>query len=209
MKETNPVVKEIWTLIKENQKGIKELREVNQKGIKELRESQKETSQQIKRLSIETNQQIKENNEGLKKARQLFETQWGKLMESLVEGDLIKILNERGIAVKMTYMNVKSGYGKDQYEYDIIAGNGDEVVVVEVKTTLRVKHIKDFLEDIKKFSRRLSVYKNKMIYGAVAFLRAEEGAQKHAEKQGLFVVRATGDSACIINKQGFKPSVFS
>ena len=205
MKETNPVVQEIWSLIKENQKGIKELREANQKGIKELRESQKQTSQQIKELSIET----KKTDEGLKKARQLFETQWGKLMESLIEGDLVKILNERGIAVKMTYMNVKSGYGEDQYEYDIIAGNGDEVVVVEVKTTLRVKHIKDFLEDIKKFSRRLSVYKSKRIYGAVAFLRAEEEAQKHAEKQGLFVVKATGDSACIINRQDFKPSVFS
>ena len=69
------------------------------------------------------------------------------------------------------------------------------------KTTLRVKHIKLFLEDIQKFSSRLSVYKGKTIYGAIAYLRAEEEANKYAERQGLFVIRATGDSASITNKK--------
>ena len=133
----------------------------------------------------------------------------GRLMESLVEGDLLGILNETGIDVKNTYMNVKSDFGEDQYEYDIVAGNGKEAVVVEVKTTLRVKHIKLFLEDLKKFSRRLSVYKGKTIYGAVAYLRAEEEANKYAEKQGFFVIRATGDSASIVNKKDFRPKAFS
>ena len=122
---------------------------------------------------------------------------------------LSKVLNERGVAVKNTYRNVKSEYGEDQYEYDIVAGNGEETVVVKVKTTLRVKHVKLFLEDIKKFSSRLSAYKNKTIYGAVAYLRVEEEAEKFAEKHGLFVVRATGDSASIINKKSFKPKPFS
>ena len=55
---TRPAVKEIWNLI-ETQKSIKE------------------TNQQLKKLSAET-------NEGLRQARSLFETQWGRLMESLV-----------------------------------------------------------------------------------------------------------------------------
>ncbi|MCZ0931542.1 MAG: hypothetical protein OXJ52_00080 [Oligoflexia bacterium] len=72
---------------------------------------------------------------------------------------------------------------------------------MEVKTTLRVQHIKYFLENLKKFSSRLSVYRGKIIYGAVAYLRAEESANKYVERQGLFVIRATGDSASIINKK--------
>ena len=40
---------------------------------------------------------------------------------------------ETGIDVKNTYMNVKRDLGEDQYEYDIVAGNGEEAVVVEVK----------------------------------------------------------------------------
>ncbi len=164
-----------------------------------------EIKQIIKELSVE-NRKV---NEGLKKAKELFETQWGKLMESLVEGDLVKVLNERGIDVKHTYMNIKREHGEDRYEYDIVAGNGDEAVVVEVKTTLKVQHIKYFLEGVRKFSHRLSSYRGKTIYGAVAYLRASESASKYAERQGLFVIRATGNSAHLINKEGFKPKVFS
>ncbi|MDE0119706.1 MAG: hypothetical protein OXM55_06850 [Bdellovibrionales bacterium] len=164
-----------------------------------------EIDQIIKDLSAEN----KKVNEGLKKAKELFETQWGKLMESLVEGDLVKVLNERGIDVKHTYMNIKREHGEDRYEYDIVAGNGDEAVVVEVKTTLKVQHIKYFLEGLKKFSDRLSSYRGKVIYGAVAYLRADESASKYAERQGLFVIKATGNSAYLINKEGFEPKVFS
>ncbi|MCZ0932659.1 MAG: hypothetical protein OXJ52_05870 [Oligoflexia bacterium] len=200
-----PQTKEIWDIIKETQKNIKNLSVETDK----LRDSQKKLSAETNKQIKETNQGLKETNEGLKKAKGLFETQWGKLMESLVEGDLVNILNEKGIAVKNTYMNIKSKFEEDQYEYDIVAGNGAEKVVVEVKTTLRVKHVKQFLEDITKFRGRLSVSKNKTIYGAVAYLRVEEEAEKFAEKNGLFVVRATGDSASIINKKDFKPKVYS
>ena len=171
-------------------------------------EAEKQTAkieQIIERLSVET----EKTNKGLKKAKELFETQWGKLMESLVEGDLVKVLNERGINVEHTYMNIKREHGEDRYEYDIVAGNGDEAVVVEVKTTLKVQYIKYFLEGLQKFSDRLSSYRGKIIYGAVAYLRASESASKYAERQGLFVIRATGNSAHLINKEGFKPKVFS
>ena len=36
----------------------------------------------------------------LKKTEGLFNTQWGRLMESLVEGDLLTILNQQGIQMK-------------------------------------------------------------------------------------------------------------
>ena len=177
--------------------------------IKETNKQMKETNQKMEKLSAETNQQIKETIQGLKEARKLFETQWGKLMESLVEGDLLNLLNKQGIKVINTHPNVQHRSETDQYEYDIIASNGKEIVVVEVKTTLKVKHIKDFLEDVKKLTCRLPDFKGKIIYGAVAFLRAEEESARHAESQGLFVIRATGNSSSIINKKNFKPKAFS
>ena len=195
---TTPEVKEIWDLIKETQKNIKNLSVETDK----LRDNQK-------KLSAETNKQIKETNEGLKKARALFETQWGKLMESLVEGDLVKVLNERGIKVINTLPNIKHRSEKDEYEYDIVVANGKEIVVVEVKTTLKVKHVKYFLEDLKKFPVRVPRFKDEVVYGAVAYLRAEEEVTRYSEKQGLFVIRATGSSASIINKKDFKPKSFS
>lgn len=46
------------------------------------------------------------------------------------------------------------------------------------------------------------------MFGAVAYLRAEQGSDHQAQNQGLFVVRATGDSAAIVNPEGFKPREF-
>ena len=80
---------------------------------------------------------------------------------------------------------------------------------MEVKTTLKVQHIKYFLEDLKKFTVRLPDFKGKTVYGAVAYLRAEEEAARYAERQGLFVIKATGSSASIVNKKDFKPKAFA
>ena len=169
----------------------------------------KETNQQIKTLSAETNQQIKETNKGLKKARELFETQWGKLMESLVEGELVKLLNGKGIDVDSTSTNMKGEYKGRNWEIDIVAINGKEVVLVEVKTTLKVKDIEHFTKKLNIFTTWRPEYKGKKIYGAIAYLRADENSAKYADKLGLFVIRATGSSASIINKKDFKPKAFS
>ncbi len=173
--------------------------------LKEVSSNQKETSEQMK----ETSEQMKETDKRLKKAENLFTTQWGRLMESLVEGDLLTILNQQGIQIENTSTNVKQRGRGDNYEYDIIAVNGKEIVVVEVKTTLKVNSVKDFLESLRKFTTRMPHYKNKTIYGAVAWLRAEEESDIYAERQGLFVIRATGSSASIVNQENFKPQVFS
>jgi hypothetical protein len=42
----------------------------------------------------------------------------------------------------------------------------------------------------------------------VAFLQADAGAEQMAENKGLFVIRATGDSAAIVNKADFVPHEF-
>ena len=159
--------------------------------MEEIRQSQRETAKQIK------------------KTEALFNTQWGKLMESLVDGDLVPILNQRGIPVDHTVINAKKRGRDDNYEYDIIAVNGEEIVVVEVKTTLRVQDVKDFLVNLGKVTTRMSHYKHKTIYGAMAWLRADSNAEVYAERQGLFVIRATGGSASIINQEDFKPQVFT
>ena len=58
----------------------------------------------------ETDRQFKESDKKLKKLEDLFTSQWGKLIESLVEGDLIQLLNQRGIKVNDTSTRAKSFY---------------------------------------------------------------------------------------------------
>ena len=150
----------------------------------------------------------KETNRQMKKLAGLFTSQWGKLMESLVEGDLVPLLQARGISVQSTHPRVRGRRNGEHYEFDILAGNGEEMVVVEVKTTLKVDDVKQFLDKLKKFTEYEPVYQGKQIYGAVAYLRTEQDSELYAERQGLYVIRATGNSASIINTEDFRPRVF-
>ena len=139
---------------------------------------------------------------------ELFTGPWGKLIESLVKGDLVRLLNERNIQVMgLAQENFRRRNG-EEYEVDIIAVNGREVVVVEVKTTLKNQHLDHFIEKLGMFKDIFPEYKDKVIYGAIAYLKANEGSHNKAEKEGLFVIRATGNSATLANKKKFSPKVF-
>ena len=156
----------------------------------------------------EAEKRRKEADRRLKKLEGLFTSQWGALMESLVEGDLIPLLNTRGIEVESTHPRVSGRRNGDHYEFDILAINGEEVVVVEVKTTLRSEDVTHFLGKLARFTEYEPVWKGKKIFGAVAYLKTDAFVQAYAERQGLFVFRATGSSDSIINRTDFRPRVF-
>ena len=171
---------------------------------KELRESQEKTDlllQEVGELQKATDRQMKKTD-----AR--FESQWGKLIESLVEGDLVKKLNEWEIPVHYTSSNIEGTFEGQSYEYDIIAVNGDQVVVVEVKTVLKTRDVDCFIKKLKTFKKFFPRYSKDVIHGAVAYIKADTGAAKYSEKQGLFVIRATGNSSKIVNEKGFSPKGF-
>jgi len=129
-------------------------------------------------------------------------------MESLVEGDLIYLLNERGVWINDTSTWRKGYRGGENYEFGIIAHNGQEIVIVEVKTTLRVGQVEAFIERFKKAKGYMPEYEARTVLGAITCLRAEEASDQHAQNQGLFVIRAIGDSAFIVNPEGFQPHKF-
>ncbi len=156
----------------------------------------------------ETDKQFKETDKKIKQAFDLFTSQWGRLVESLVEGDLLHILRERNILVENTHQRVKGSHQGKNYEFDIIAVNGRHVVVVEVKTSLHPDDVRHFLEKLKNVRLWLKEYADKEIFGAVAYLQADAGSARMAQNQGLLAIRATGKSAWIINPQGFVPKSF-
>ncbi len=197
---------EIWELIKETRVDMQESR-VEMKEFRErmdeLRASQKETDRQLK----ETDRRLKETD-------RRFNSQWGRLVESLVEGNLAVLLRTRGIEVHTTMSNVKTHFIRDDgvrqnKEFDILVVNGADVVVVEVKTTLTPDKVRHFLSSMRDIMRYFPDYRARRVYGAVAYVRSESEAAVHAERRGLFVVRATGDSASIVNGEGFRPVSFS
>ena len=167
-------IAEIWKLFKETRQHMEE----TDRQMKETDRQMKETDWRMK----ETDRQMKETDrridKRMKKLEGLFTTQWGKLMESLVEGDLVALLQARGIRVESTYPRVKGRRNGEHYEFDILAGNGAELVVVEVKTTLNVDHVKQFLAKLGRFMEYQPVYRGKQVYGAVAYLQAEQARRE-------------------------------
>lgn len=51
-------------------------------------------------------------------------------------------------------------------------------------------------------------YRHMRIYGAVAYISVHGSSDSMAENMGLFVIRATGNSSSIVNKENFKPKAF-
>ena len=186
--------------------------------LHELSESQRETDrhmqetdrrmQETDRQTQETRRQMRETDRRLRKTEELFIGQWGKLIEALVKGDLIALLNLRDIEVHHTSTNLERNYGGRTWEIDILAVNSDEVVAVEVKTTLKVRDVDHFLDTLRNFKELMPEYAGHVAYGAVAYLKADESSDKYAEGQGLFVIRATGSSASITNREDFRPRRF-
>ena len=176
--------------------------------LREVAESQKETDRRMRETRQLLERQGQETDLRLRKLDELFNGQWGKLMESLVEGDLVKLLAERGMAVDHTINNPKKNYGPRRWEFDILAIDGREVVVVEVKTTLKVADVDYFVERLQDFPELMPEYADRRVYGAVAYLKSHESVNVHAGRQGLFVIRATGSSATITNDAGFTPRAF-
>lgn len=164
-----------------------------------------ETDRQFK----ESNRQFKESDRKLQKLEDLFTSQWGRLMESLVEGDLVSILNQRGIAISDTTMRLKGRRADGgNFEFDIVAHNGHELAVIEVKTTLRPDDVKKFLHKLDHIKQWLPRYADNTIYGGMAWLTAVAGAEEMVQSRGLFSIRATGDSAAVVNPLDFHPKAW-
>ena len=180
--------------------------------LRESAEWQRETDRlqrEIAREQQETARQMRETDRRLKRAEHLFTTQRGKLMESLVAGDLVALLEERGIAVEGLSQRIRKRRNGRHCEIDILALNGEETVAVEVKTTLRPNDVKRFLAKLSEFAEWFPEYRDRRLYGAMAYLDADDSVTKHAARKGLFVIRATGSSASIVNRPDFRPRIFS
>ena len=188
---------EIWEILRQVAKRQKE-------GERAARQHERAARQQMEEIRAEG----RETDRRLKKAEDMFTSQWGRLMESLVRGDLVPLLQQRGIAVEMTTQRVAASRNGEHFEVDILAANGTEAVAVEVKTTLRPRDVKRFEAKLARFGEWLPAYSGHRLYGAVAYLEADESVVRHAERRGLFVIRATGSSASIVNQPGFEPRLF-
>ena len=91
---------------------IKEIIRDLGKGQREIQESQKKTEESQRKTTGEsqrkTEKSIQKTQESINKSDGNFNNKWGAFMESLISGDLVKLLNERKISVVKTSPRMRS-----------------------------------------------------------------------------------------------------
>lgn len=180
-----------------------------QEAVAEVWQLFKETDARFKETDARLDARFSETDRKIRELSGLFSSQWGKLVEALVEPSVLRLFQERGIAVHYVYQRVEAQLNGRQMELDLLLENSDAIVIVEVKSVLRVADVRDFLETLADFPAFFPRYRGYRIYGGVAGLTSEENADRYAYRKGLFVLSATGDGvAQIENDPAFRPRDF-
>ena len=196
------ITNEIRALLKDTNERI------NQMAAERMRSSEK-WRQQFDSNNAAWEKRSKAIDKKIDKVAGLFDTQWGKLMESLVEGGVLKLFQGRGVRVTEVQRRVESNRNGHSMEVDLLLANQSDIVVIEVKTTLKAKHIRKFLKRMDEFLTFFPRYKEKNIYGGVAALRIEQDSGRYAAKQGLFALQVGGDGLVkFLNDEAFEAHNF-
>jgi len=207
------------------EKGIEKLFE----GIAALQESQTKTDEQLSRTDEQlsrTDEQLSRTDEQLSKTdEQLSKTikklddigrQLGDL--GLVQGEVAEDLFFRNVRYlfkeerDLIFSDVKRNLKKrGSGEYDIVAVNGDAVVVIEVKNKLQKRMVDTFVDKkLPKFKEIFPEYRDRRLFGGMGALVVKDDVGRYAEKAGLYVLTQTSEGgAGLINRKNFRAKEFS
>ena len=188
---------------------IEQILEKNAQELQETRQLIEGNAEQIKANA----EQMRETDRKIKELTNLFTGQWGKLIEALIKPGSLKLFQDRGINVKKrkTRMAERLNGGRHM-EIDILLKNKVEkiAVVIEVKTTLQISDVNDFLKKFDTFLDFFPKYKGYTIHGAVAGVQIDEGVDKYAYRNGLFVLGLGREGLVRMqNDDKFDPRVFN
>ena len=210
MEEIQLIIKE---LAQENKKTEAAIRELTQEGKKT------EAAQQKTEAALQAfKEHVEEQGKELRRSIGHINGRWGQFMENLAEKDLLELLCGRGIRVDKILPHLMAldddGYTR-KAEYDLVVHNGEEIVVVEVKTSLFARDVEAFVAKLGRFRGYFPRWKEYKIYGAMIYMgeaREEiDRAVPYGVGEGLLLIRCPKGSAGmakIVNPAEFVPRSF-
>ena len=169
-------------------------------GALELKESQKRTDRQLSKT-------IKKLDDIGRQLGDLGIVQ-GEVAEDLFYRNVRYLFKERD----MTFADVKRNLKKKGVgEYDIVAVNGDSVLVIEVKNKLQKRMIDSFIDKkLPKFKKAFPQYRAYKLLGGIGALVVKDDIGRYAEKAGLFVLTQTSEGGAVLaNRKNFRAKEFS
>ena len=202
---------DVWKLLAELVEAQKE----TERCFQETERRFQETERILKEQSLETERILKEQS--LKTDRQITRLskeignlggKWGRFVENMVAPACETLFLNRQIPVHQVSQRVRKRLDGKTLEIDVLVTNENHVLVVEVKSSLSVDDVKELIKNLTEFRQFFPEYNHKQLYGAVAGIEIEEGADKYAYRQGLFVLAQRGENVAILNDTDFQPKTW-
>jgi hypothetical protein len=110
-----------------------------------------------------------------------------------------------GFTFEVAHKNteIKDEKNKVFVEVDAFLQNGDKVMIVEIKATLRTRDVDDHIARMEKLRKYADLHNDRRKYlGAVAGAVTRDAVKDYALKKGFFVVIPSGDTFNIIKPEG-------
>jgi hypothetical protein len=174
-----------------------------QKIIEEIGMAHRETEKSLDKAIRETektlNKAIGETEKTLNKAIGGLSNTMGALVERFMTAGLPQKFKQFGFTFgRVTTVKWADGENNIYTELDGLLENGDQAMVVEVKTTLRNEDVDDQLERMEKVRKYADLHGDRRdFFGAIAAAIASKSSRTYALKKGLFVIEPSGEDVKI------------
>lgn len=155
---------------------------------KEWEAEMKASNDRLNKISEDTNRAIKD-------MKNVFTTQWGRLVEALSKPAALALFKKEGIDIDRVFEEIHKikNNGQDVMEIDVALCDTSVVVIVEVKTRCGKNDIDYFLRQMEHCKEWYPDFANKTLLVAVAAIQYDSGADKYAQRQGLYVLTLSGE----------------
>jgi Holliday junction resolvase-like predicted endonuclease len=170
--------------------------------LKEQKERDAKQDARLDKISADTNRAIKD-------MKNVFTTQWGRLVEALCKPAAFKLFKEHGIEIDRIYEGVHKvkDNGQDVMEIDVALCDTSVAVIVEVKSRCGSREIDHFLSQMERCKEWYPDFADKELRVAVAAIQYDDGAEKYALGKGLYVLKLSGEDTFTMSAPA-KPKVF-
>jgi hypothetical protein len=198
---------DVWRLLAELVEAQKETERCFQETERRFQETERrfqETERILKEQSLKTDRQITRVSQEIGN----LGGKWGRFVENMVAPACETLFLNRQIPVHQVSQRVRKRLDGKTLEIDVLVTNENHVLVVEVKSSLSVDDVKELIKNLTEFRQFFPEYNHKQLYGAVAGIEIEEGADKYAYRQGLFVLAQRGENVAILNDTEFQPQTW-
>ncbi|MBD2424598.1 DUF3782 domain-containing protein [Phormidium sp. FACHB-1136] len=203
---------EVWRILgelaeaqKETERQLRETDEILKQRFQETEQRFQETDQMLKQRFQETERLMRRQNQQFNEQLGKLGNRLGEFVEWQVRPVVVRLFQERGIAVHEFYPGASAQRDGEGIEIDLLVVNSTEAILVEVKSKLTQTDVDEHLERLSKFKRLMPRYGDVRAMGAVAAMVVPDDVARYAYRQGLFVMAQSGDSVVILNDATFQP----